>query len=79
MIKEGFMYRCPILYGDSAPNGVNDPGYTRRTFTKFSDYAREAGLSRIYCGIHVRSSDFVGLKWGAVVGMNLSAVQFKRN
>ncbi|MDQ6763306.1 MAG: vanadium-dependent haloperoxidase, partial [Bacteroidota bacterium] len=58
---------------------INSLGYTPRVFTKFSDYANEVGLSRIYAGIHVRSSDFIGLEWGNVVGMHVSALQFKRN
>jgi hypothetical protein len=32
---------------------VNDLGFTPRTFTKFSDFAKEVSLSRIYGGIPV--------------------------
>ena len=60
-------------------NSINDLGFTPRTFTKFSDYANEVGLSRIYGGIHIRSSDFMGLDQGNLVGMHVSALQFKRN
>ena len=70
------------IFGDNTTftdNSINDLGFTPRTFTKFSDYANEVGLSRIYGGIHVRSSDFIGLKWGDVVGMHVSALRFKRN
>lgn len=70
------------IFGDNTTftdNSINDLGFTPRTFTKFSDYANEVGLSRIYGGIHVRSSDFIGLKWGNVVGMHVSELQFKRN
>ena len=70
------------IFGDNTTftdNSINDLGFTPRTFTKFSDYANEVGLSRIYGGIHVRSSDFIGLKWGDVVGMHVSALHFKRN
>ena len=70
------------IFGDNTTftdNSINDLGFTPRTFTKFSDYANEVGLSRIYGGIHVRSSDFVGLKWGDVVGSHVSALRFKRN
>jgi hypothetical protein len=73
------MYRCPVLYGGSAPNSINDLGYTPRTFTNFSDYANEVGLSRVYGGIYVRSSDFVGLEWGNTVDADMSALKFKRN
>ncbi len=70
------------IFGDNTTftdNSINNLGYTPRTFTKFSDYAYEVGLSRIYGGIHVRSSDFIGLKWGDVVGMHVSALRFKSN
>ncbi len=70
------------IFGDNTTftdNSINDLGFTPRTFTKFSDYANEVGLSRIYGGIHVRSSDFIGLEWGNVVGMHVSALKFKRN
>ena len=70
------------IFGDNTTftdNSINDLGFTPRTFTKFSDYAYEVGLSRIYGGIHVRSSDFIGLKWGDVVGMHVSALRFKRD
>jgi PAP2 superfamily len=57
---------------------INDLGFTPRTFSKFSDYANEVGLSRIYGGIHLRSSDFVGLDQGNKVGKNVSALHFKK-
>ena len=59
-------------------NSINALGLTPRTFTKFSDYANEVGLSRIYGGIHLRSSDFIGLDQGNLVGMHVSALRFKR-
>lgn len=58
---------------------INDLGFTPRTFNKFSDYAYEVGLSRIYGGIHVRTSDFVGLDQGNLIGKYVSALQFRRN
>jgi hypothetical protein len=58
---------------------INSLGFAPRTFTKFSDYANEVGLSRIYGGIHVRSSDFIGLAQGDLVGAHVSALRFKRN
>jgi PAP2 superfamily len=57
---------------------INDLGFVPRTFAKFSDYANEVGLSRIYGGIHIRSSDFVGLDQGDLVGRHVSALQFHR-
>ena len=69
------------IFGDNTTFtdfSINDLGFTPRTFTKFSDYAYEVGLSRVYGGIHVRSSDFIGLKWGDVVGMHVSALRFQK-
>ncbi len=60
-------------------NSINDLGFTPRTFTKFSDYANEVGLSRIYGGIHVRTSDFVGLQQGNLVGTHVSALRFHKD
>lgn len=60
-------------------NSINDLGFTPRTFTKFSDYVTEVGLSWIYGGIHVRTSDFVGLDQGNLVGEHVSALQFRKN
>lgn len=55
---------------------INDLGFTPRTFTKFSDYAYEVGLSRIYGGIHIRSSDFIGLDQGTLIGENIMDLHF---
>ncbi len=59
-------------------NSYSSLGFTPRTFTKFSDCANEVALSRLYGGIHVRTSNFVGLGQGNVVGMHVSALRFKR-
>ena len=69
------------IFGDNTTftdYSINDLGFTPRTFNRFSDYANEVGLSRIYGGIHLRSSDFVGLDQGNKVGMHVSALHFKR-
>jgi hypothetical protein len=58
---------------------INDLGFEPRTFNKFSDYAKEVGLSRIYGGIHTRTSDFVGLEQGNLVGMRVNALHFRQN
>ena len=68
------------IFGDNTTftdYSINDLGFTPRTFNKFSDYANEVGLSRIYGGIHIRSSDFIGLAQGDKVGKNVSALHFK--
>jgi PAP2 superfamily len=69
------------IFGDNTTftdYSINDLGYAPRTFTKFSDYANEVGLSRIYGGIHIRSSDFIGLDQGNKVGINVSALHFEK-
>ena len=68
------------IFGDNTTftdYSINNAGFTPRTFNKFSDYANEVGLSRIYGGIHIRSSDFVGLAQGDKVGQQVSALHFK--
>ena len=70
------------IFGDNTTftdNSINDLGFTPRTYTRFSDYANEVGLSRIYGGIHVRSSNFIGLASGNLVGTHVSALQFRKN
>ena len=69
------------IFGDNTTftdYSINDLGFTPRTFTKFSDYANEVGLSRIYGGIHLRSSDFIGLAQGDKVGQHVSALHWQK-
>lgn len=69
------------IFGDNTSftdYSINEIGFTPRTFNKFSDYAYEVGLSRIYGGIHIRSSDFIGLSQGDLVGAHVSALHFKK-
>jgi hypothetical protein len=69
------------VFGDNTTftdYSINDLGFVPRTFTKFSDYANEVGLSRIYGGIHNRSADFIGLDQGNKVGKNVSALHFEK-
>lgn len=69
------------IFGDNTTftdYSINDLGFAPRTFNKFSDYANEVGLSRIYGGIHNRSADFIGLEQGKKVGINVSALHFTK-
>ena len=69
------------IFGDNTTftdYSINDLGFAPRSFNKFSDYANEVGLSRIYCGIHNRSADFIGLEQGKKVGINVSALHFTK-
>jgi hypothetical protein len=70
------------IFGDNTTftdSIINSLGFTPRIFTKFSDCANEIGLSRLYGGIHVRTSNSVGLAQGNLVGTHVSALKFKRN
>jgi hypothetical protein len=69
------------IFGDNTTftdYSINDLGFTPRTFNKFSDYANEVGLSRIYGGIHIRSSDFIGLDQGNKIGLLVGALHFEK-
>jgi hypothetical protein len=52
------------------------PGVTRR-FRRFSDAAREAGMSRIYGGIHFPSANEGGLESGKEVGRFVACELFQ--
>jgi membrane-associated phospholipid phosphatase len=57
-------------FGDSTPftsDSLTLPGVTRQ-FTSFSQAARENADSRVYCGIHWRSSTRAGLEQGQRIG-----------
>ena len=70
------------IFGDNTTftdSSINSLGFTPRIFTKFSDCANEIALSRFYGGIHVRTSNSVGVAQGNLVGMYVSALKFKRD
>ncbi|WP_460503825.1 vanadium-dependent haloperoxidase, partial [Hymenobacter agri] len=52
-------------------------GYEPRPFASFAAFADEAAVSRLYGGIHFRSSNDIGLTEGRKVGRNVSALRFK--
>jgi hypothetical protein len=69
------------LFGDNTTftdYSINDLGFPPRTFNKFSDYDYEVGLSRIYGGINISSSDFIGLDKGDKVGKQVGALHFRK-
>jgi PAP2 superfamily len=55
-----------------------DDGLEARAFKSFWDAAREAGLSRLYGGIHYRTAIERGLEQGRCVGEKVNRLQFKR-
>ncbi|GAA4034470.1 hypothetical protein GCM10022409_18570 [Hymenobacter glaciei] len=52
-------------------------GFEPRSFASFAAFADEAAVSRLYGGIHFRSSNEIGLVEGRKVGRNVSALRFK--
>ena len=53
-------------------------GYEPRAFASFAAFADEAAVSRLYGGIHFRSSNEIGLVEGRKVGRNVSALRFRQ-
>jgi membrane-associated phospholipid phosphatase len=56
----------------------DDDGLEARGFASFWDAANEAGISRMYGGIHFRTAVERGLEQGRCVGAKINALQFKR-
>ena len=69
------------LFGDKTAftdNTHNDRGWGPRTFPSFKAAADEAGLSRLYAGIHYRFSVTGGQVQGDCVGKKALALQFQK-
>ena len=69
------------LFGDKTAftdNTHNDRGWGPRTFPSFKAAADEAGLSRLYAGIHYRFSVTGGQVQGDCVGRKALALQFQK-
>jgi hypothetical protein len=49
-----------------------------RNFRSFTDFSREAAISRLYGGIHPRTDNETGLAEGKKVGKNVLALKFKK-
>jgi len=64
----------PFIYGsDTTGDGLPD---IFRSFNGFSDAAAEAGMSRIYGGIHFMSGNLDGLSSGSAIGTHALQTQF---
>jgi hypothetical protein len=48
-----------------------------RSFSSFHEAAQEAGMSRLYGGIHFRSAIELGLSQGYCIGEQVNALQFR--
>ena len=57
----------------------DDMGLPARSFVDFSTAADEAGISRLYGGIHFRAAIDNGLAQGRCVGEKVAALQFRAN
>jgi membrane-associated phospholipid phosphatase len=53
-------------------------GLASRSFASFTDFAREAAVSRIYGGIHFRSAVELGLEQGDCVAARVNQLHFRR-
>jgi hypothetical protein len=53
-------------------------GWSPRTYAKLSDAAAEAGISRLYGGIHYRPSIEAGLELGFELGSAIGTLNFKQ-
>ena len=49
-----------------------------RRFERFSDAAREAGVSRIYGGIHFPDANEMGLAAGSKIGLHIARTMLQR-
>lgn len=68
------------LFGDefSFDDHTNDSkGMKARHFDRFSDFAKEAGISRVYGGIHFRKAMTEGLKEGNRIGQIYAGIRLK--
>jgi hypothetical protein len=59
-------------------NTHNDRGWGPRNFRSFNAAAEEAGLSRLYAGIHYRAAIVGGQVQGRCVASKALALKFKR-
>ena len=71
------------LFGSQTPftdntHQARGPGFEPRPFPNFAAFADESAMSRLYGGIHFRSGNEVGLTEGKKIGLNVSAMRFKR-
>jgi len=53
-------------------------GLAPRSFSSFFQAAGEAGISRLYGGIHFRSAIIVGVEQGKCIGEKISALTFRK-
>lgn len=56
----------------------SDNGLEPRVFTSFNAAAEEAGISRLYGGIHFRSAIVRGLEQGRCIGAKVNALVYKK-
>jgi membrane-associated phospholipid phosphatase len=59
-------------------NAHNDRGWGPRTFKSFDAAAQEAALSRLYAGIHYRSSVLAGQVQGRCVAQRVNGLKLRR-
>jgi hypothetical protein len=55
-----------------------DDGHEPRQFASFASAAEEAGISRLYGGIHFRTAVVRGLEQGRCIGAKVNALKFRK-
>ena len=79
-VQSGAAFRVLAdLFGDDyrfVDRTHDDRGLPRRRFTSFTAAADEAGISRLYGGIHYRAAIELGLVQGRTIGAAVSALPF---
>jgi hypothetical protein len=69
------------LFGDNVPfvdHAHDADGFAPRSFARIFDAAVEAGMSRLYAGIHFRSGNLNGQSLGRCVAARVNALDWRR-
>ncbi|HEX2779581.1 MAG TPA: vanadium-dependent haloperoxidase [Gemmatimonadaceae bacterium] len=69
------------LFGDDVPfvdHAHDADGFAPRSFERIFDAAKEAGISRIYAGIHFQSGNLKGRALGLCVAAHVDALDWRR-
>lgn len=77
------LYGSKFMYIDSSHQGrpadkVRNIEFKNRSYASFYEAAEEAGLSRIYGGIHILQDNIVGLQEGAKCGNNINQLIWRK-
>ena len=68
-----------FAFTDSTHFGRTDINGAPRTYKTFYDFAAEAGISRLYGGIHYREAIEKGVEQGIKIGAEVNKLKFKKS